>query len=313
MSDADLRALEREILHEPADLDLRRRHARALQRAGDEERAVGALDLAWRLGAEELWDELRAALDARLLLVRGVAMCYVPGGPFAMGADDKDDDAKPMHLVHLSPFYVARQPLSWAPLVGWEQQDRHWQLTRSHERHLAMVAALTHDEAVAAVGYLGRAATLEGAPRGRWSLISEAQWERVARAGYGRPDGANPYGVMLDPRRPDWTLDAYDPDAYRDGARRDPLAVGDAAALRVVRGVPGLPPPLQATYREAARPDGSFEVGGWLRGRVVRHEESLVVRPVLAPGLAPDLPAGGRAGGRAGGPAGGPAGGVARA
>lgn len=299
MSDHELRALEREILQAPASLDLRRRHARALQRAGDEERALAALDVAWRLGAEELFDELRAGCAARQLVVRGVTLCYVPGGPFAMGADDQDDDAAPLHVVHLSPFFVARDLLRWTSLDGWE--ERRWPLTATganRERFLDHPVHVNHGDAARVIAHLAERAAAEGGPAGRWSLISEAQWERVARAAQGSPGGRTPYGVSHGERELEWTLDAYDPRAYVAGTRRDPVVVaagdraeqGIAAAdwteLRVVRGVP-LPAPVFATYREAARLDGSFEVSGWVRSRVLSTNLGIGVRPVFVPGAAP--------------------------
>lgn len=282
MSDAELRALEREVLQAPASLDLRRRHARALQRAGDEERALAALDLAWRLGADEVLDELRAGCAARRLVVRGVTLCYVPGGPFAMGADDQDDDAAPLHVVHLSPFYVAQEPVRWSSLVGW--RDDIWPLNNhgsSRELYLnGMPGGLTHTAAAEAVAWLGAQAEAEGAPPGRWSLITEAQWERLARAALADPKGEGPYAVTIRGRL-EWTADEYDPRAY-GGARRDPQVAGAGGDLRVVRGVP-VPFAVAATYREAARVDGTFEVKGRWRARAVAHERGIVLRPVLVP------------------------------
>jgi formylglycine-generating enzyme required for sulfatase activity len=290
VSDQELRALEREVLQAPASLDLRRRHVRALQRAGDDDRALSALDLAWRLGADELWDELRAGCAARQLTVRGVVMCYVPGGPFAMGADDQDEDAAPLHLVHLSPFYVAQAPPPWRAFDGWRQV---WPLNSSGAHREAFLGieprGLSHADASDAVRWFGQQAAAEGGLRGgRWSLVSEAQWERLARAALLRPDGALPYGLAW-PTGLEWTADRYDPAAY-DGPRRDPLVTGAPGDLVAVRGMPGLPRGVVATYREAATADGRFEVETLrkrLRSRpgtrTLAHERGVAFRPVFVP------------------------------
>ncbi|MCO5171907.1 MAG: formylglycine-generating enzyme family protein [Planctomycetes bacterium] len=286
MSDAALRELEREVLGRPADVDLRRRHVALLRRAGEDERAVAALDLAWRLGADELWPELEAELAARRRQVGPITLCYVPGGPFVMGADDQDEDAAPAHLVHLSPFYVAAGPLTLGALRGsgvsvWYGEE--W-LSRVDERYrqeiLAQDHVVTHDEAMRGVEHLARGAFDVGLA-GRWALISEAQWERVFRAGHWRPDGASPYGARA--CGAEWTQDRYDPAAYAGGARRDPTGP-EAGDLRVVRGAAtNLPAPLFATFREAASPGGSFDVGKGTTSRWVRHEPGVFARPVFVP------------------------------
>ncbi|MBX3468522.1 MAG: hypothetical protein KF878_16740 [Planctomycetes bacterium] len=285
MSDAALRELEREVLGRPADVDLRRRHVALLRRAGEDERAVAALDLAWRLGADELWPELEAELARRRRQAGPITLCYVPGGPFVMGADDQDDDAAPAHLVHLSPFYVAAGPLTGAALRGsglfaWMREDWLARLPeRALEQTLSHAYPLTHDHAERAVEYLAGGAFDVGLP-GRWALITEAQWERVFRAALGRPDGASPYGAK--PCGAEWTQDRYDPAAYGGGPRRDPPG-STTGELRVVRGAAGLPPPLFATFREAARIDGTFDVGKGTTSRWVRHEPGVHARPVFLP------------------------------
>lgn len=292
MTDQALRVLERQILAEPAQLDLRRTHAQLLARAGDEDRALGALDLACRLGADDLWDELRARLEARRRTVGALTLCYVPGGPFAMGAERLDADAAPLHLVHLSAFYVAREPLTRAGLPSSQRQDGWpWTLAPGPQRDLLMESVLRqpvtsdHPGALAVIEELRQTAPVEGLS-GRWALISEAQWERVFRAANVRKDGLSPYGPRLDALRPEWTADRYDSAGYGDGPRRDPTGAPDGD-LWVVRGVPGLPPDIQPVYREAARDDGGFEVGGFLRRRRVRHEHGIAVRPVFQPDRAP--------------------------
>ncbi len=291
MSDQDLRELEREILAAPASLELRRRHAQVLFRLGQEDRALGALDLAWRLGATDLWDELRDRLAKRRLEIRGTELAYVPGGPFVMGSDDLDEDARPAHIVSLSAFYVAVRPLVWGALDGWRGNRAGLRAREPYRtQYLKMpVWGLTHDLARDAIAYIEGAAATEG-HRGRWSLISEAQWERVFRAAHLRPDGTSPYGVVVESevyshmRCPEWTADGYDADAYSEGSRVDPVEpVTSRGQLRVVRGVPPLPPPHFATYREAANADGGFEIPSSGGGLFAGAESGIRIRAVFVP------------------------------
>lgn len=284
MTDDALRAIERALVTAPADLELRRRHARALQRAGaPAERTLSALDLAWRLGADELWDELQDGLAGRALRLGEIELRYVPAGPFVLGGDDGDEDEGPARLVELAAFHVAsellvpgqvRESPGWAP---WMDGAGHYPINAwTHGRALQLV------EAVAA---LARAAGLPG----RVGLISEARWERVARAALLRDDARSPYGVDPGPML-EWTADTYHPDAYALAAPRDPLE-GRPGPLRVVRGPP-LPEPHRSRYREAAGANGLFSIdqpAGWLRRTLrlgdgstrVRHQEGLGVRVVL--------------------------------
>ncbi len=282
MTDDALRATERALVSAPADLELRRRHARLLQRAGHAERALPALDLAWRLGADELFDELRAALDERAVHAPGLGLRYVPAGPFVMGSDEHDEDAAPARLVELSAFWITPGQVTYGALEGtrlWQP----WMDARRAQRFYVHDL----DKAREAVRVLAAGATTRGLPAGRLDLPTEAQWERVHRARLLRRDGANPYGVDL--LGPEWTADAYAPDAYLRAGQRDPVVT--TGELRVVRGALVVPP-HDVLYREAARPDGSFEVAGRVRrgrrapstgARTVRHEDGITFRPCLVP------------------------------
>lgn len=289
MSDEALRRLERALALEPDALELRRQHVQLLRRAGDAERALAAIDLAWRLGADELWDELQEGLMARAVQAGPLALRWVPGGPFVMGSDELDQDAAPPHLVELSGFWVTARPLTYGALVDWERAQPFW---RTNEWLVERCyAARTRDDALSAVAHLD---SLPRTPAvaGRWALISEAQWERVFRAAYLRPDGRSPYGVERAEQRPpvpEWVADGYDPDGYANLGRLDPVGA-QGAGLHVVRGVPGLPDPMWALFRDAARGDGSFQVGGLLRTRWVQHEHGIAIRPVFLPAASPLTP-----------------------
>lgn len=279
MTDDALRATERALVSAPADLELRRRHARLLHRAGQAERALSALDLAWRLGADELWDELRAGLDARTVRVADLELRYVPAGPFVMGSDDHDDDAKPEHLVELSAFHVAARPLAYDSLRGTPEW-RSWMGGRP-----TCINCWQFEEVKTTVAAVGRRVTAEGVA-GRLAVITEAQWERVVRAGLLRPDGASPYGVERDAvlwgpgDLLEWTADGYAPDVYESSPRRDPVATRPAT-LRVVRGV-SLPLRHGVVFREAVDPEGRFHFDeGPPAAGSARAEEGLGIRVVL--------------------------------
>lgn len=263
MTDDALRATERALASAPADLELRRRHARQLQRAGAPvERTRAALDLAWRLGADELWDELQAGLDGRARKVGPVELRWVPAGPFVLGSDAHDEDAAPARLVELSAFYMAPRALCcgdlrgtrlWVPWMKDRLATRYW------------IHDLTHARSTLQAVSVGR-----GLATDAFQLPSEARWERVFRARLLRRDGRSPYGV--EPVGPEWTADRYAP--YPAVAAKDPCAV--EGELQVVRGVP-LRPPHDVLYREAARPDGSFDVAERPKRKASRADRAGVV------------------------------------
>lgn len=285
MSDAELRALERELSVNPISLEQRRRHARLLQRAGDEEQSLAALDLAWRLGADDLFEELRELLDARAIDLGVLELRYVPGGSFVMGIDDFDDDAAPPHLVHLSPFWISRAQLTYGVLEGYEGEHTWFRsLAESLEEErgsywFERTFNLDFARAEEVVAHLSRRHSPPGLS-GRFAIPTEAQWERATRAALLRPDGTNPYG--LDPDAgPQWTQDHYHPRYYQVSPGFDPPGPG-AGTDRVVRGVRAVPPSHYAIYRDAADDFGTFRVGGRSGyARSVRLEEGLSTRVVF--------------------------------
>jgi sulfatase-modifying factor enzyme 1 len=285
VSDAELRGIERELSVNPISLELRRRHARLLQRSGDQERSLAALDLAWRLGAEDLFAELEELLEERAVDLGVLKLRYVPGGPFVMGIDDFDDDAAPPHLVNLSPFWVSEAPLTYGVLEGY-QGEHTWfrSLAESQEGERGSYWSsrtfnLDLEGAQEVVAHLSR----RHAPpdlSGRYALPSEAQWERATRAALLRPDGRNPYGLAPD-EGPQWTNDHYHPRYYRVSPAYDPPGPG-AGQDRVVRGILAVPPSHYAIYRDAADESGTFRVGGRSGyARAVRVEGGLSTRAVF--------------------------------
>jgi formylglycine-generating enzyme required for sulfatase activity len=285
MSDARLRNLERELLLEPARMDLHAERARLLDRAGRADESLAALDLAWRLGRFDLEAELRDLLEKRKLVEGSLTLRYVPAGPFCMGSETGDSDESPRHLVTLSAFYVAQRPLRWSDVETWsgltrqEVEGLRW--TRDQP-----VSRWTYDQALAGLAGLSQALR-PGRPAYR--LPTEAQWERVRRAGLLTP-GRNPYGVDLG-RAPEWTADHYDSISYTTAPRVDP-AGPDSGEHRVVRGPfdAKLPFVRRATYRESAAPTGELEaVAKALRAR--GSEATRLVPPVEGIELRASVPA----------------------
>lgn len=273
MSDEALRRVERALATEPTSLDLRRQHARVLARAGFDDRALAALDLAWRLGAEELHDELQAQLAARRIEVGAMTLCYVPAGPFVMGSEEYDPDGAPPHLVELSAFYMAATTLTYRSLEAWEGRPA-W-----YGPGAPWPVILEWGRVAEALGHLSAASPPPGM-RGRFALPTEAQWERVFRAAYLRSDGVSPYGVRRPERGPEWLADYFDAGYYDHSPRHDPTGP-EQGELRAVRGVPAIPDPQYAVFREAARFDAQFPVGR--RERWVPRRGGIYCRAVFVP------------------------------
>jgi formylglycine-generating enzyme required for sulfatase activity len=280
VSDRELRRLEQALAVQPDAAELHRQKSEQLWRMGRSDAALAALDLAWRLGAP-VWEQLQARLQERRVVLDGITLCYVPAGPFVMGRDDFDDDAPP-HLVELSAFYVAQAPLGWRALWGWEhfpswvQEDNAWFMDRVFYGTFERVGqAMAHLQAELAPADLP----------GRYRLPSEAQWERVVRSRYLRPDGRCPYGPSAGDAGPEWTRDHYHADSYTHSPRQDPQGP-KAGELRVVRGIAVLGAPQFASFREAAREDGSFPVPRRLVGTrwlPTYPDQGLAVSPVFEP------------------------------
>lgn len=279
MSDAELRACERDLSLDPADLDVRRRHARLLERMAEADRALSALDLAWRLGAEEVFDELSERLEERAISVGPLDLRYIPAGPFVMGSDDFDPDGAPAHLVFLSAFYVLRDPLTYGALRTWEQTPEYLRDTqntwaqRFPYNHGPPNGRLAAEHVTQAFPPPGLA--------GHYALQTEAQWERVYRANLLRPDGSNPYGVGP-VKVPEWTQDAYAANYYDVAPRYDPPGPPEGEHF-VVRGIPQIPTAHYASYRESADAQGRFSVRRRLSSREVPNEAGIRTRLVFLP------------------------------
>lgn len=285
MSDADLRELERALAQAPDDTGLLRQHAQLLRRHGQADRALASLDLAWRLGDEELRPELEAELERRSFELLGLRFRYVPAGPFVMGLDDFDEDASPAHLVRLSAFWISETPLLRVTLKDSDVISswvRDW--LRENPEHTSGQFEFVGNrhKAQAAIDYLADQARAAGLPPGTFDMPSEAQWERAFRASLLDPGGRTIYGLEQGRSKTvEWVADRYSSTAYTSSSRFDPRNT-DRGSRYVVRGVALRSAELFPIYRDAADLDCVFQVGSG-KGRGVAHEHGICLRAVLNP------------------------------
>jgi len=193
--------------------------------------------------------------------IDGTVLLYVPGGEYLLGADDITEDEKPVHRVVLSPFWIAKYP------VTNEQYERflrshpeaarpqYWDDQQFNQPNQPVVG-VSWEEAQAYCRWAGV------------HLPSEAQWEAAARGTDGRrypwgnkkptaehanfggregsptpvgafPRGAGPFGTLDQAGNVwEWCADVWDPKAYRerDSANEDPVGTRGEAAVRCLRG-----------------------------------------------------------------------------
>ncbi len=205
----------------------------------------------------------------------GTVLLYVPGGDRVLGARDVHEWARPVHHVHLSPFWIGKFP------VTNEQYGRFLESNpgRPEPRFWRQPEFAGPRQPVVGVSWMDADAYCRWAGLG---LPSEAQWEAAARgtdqrrypwgdqppsdrhANFGGrlgktspagsfPAGAGPYGTLDSAGNVwEWCADAWVSTAYKGrDSQRDPVASGDPA-VRVVRGGAWLNPPkdLRAAYRD---------------------------------------------------------------
>lgn len=193
-------------------------------------------------------------------------MVYVPAGWFAMGSKsgEGNKDEQPQHQVELSAFFIDKAPIS---NIEYEQFAPGHRRLRSEESadNDSPVVFVSHQECLE---YCRWRTEKEGLTDERYTLPSEAQWEKSARGGFekriypwgneidpdvintresqraqtvpvtsGTPNG---FGLFIGSNVREWCLDVYLENYYstRDATSPDPTGPRSAmfTTINVVRG-----------------------------------------------------------------------------
>jgi formylglycine-generating enzyme required for sulfatase activity len=206
----------------------------------------------------------------------GTVLVYVPGGEFTIGAEGADRRSEPLRRVRLSPFWIAKFPVTNSQYSLYLKENpacrkpAFWEDPKFNPPQHPVVG-LSWDEAQAYCQWAG----LE--------FPSEAQWEAAARGSDQRPypwgkesptllhanfnalqggttpvgaypAGAGPYGTLDQAGNVwEWCADPWSFQAYRqiENGQWDPIAQGDKG-LRALRGGSWKNPAqdLRAAYRD---------------------------------------------------------------
>jgi formylglycine-generating enzyme required for sulfatase activity len=214
----------------------------------------------------------------------GIRFLLVPGGRFTMGANILLPECLPLHLVEISPFWLAETPVTRAQyerflIATHRDNPKLWNEARFSDPNQPVVSVSWWDAHV----FCQWASRISGLAM---TLPSEAQWEFAARGEEGRPypwgsdepdelraqfslhvlhGSPLPVGNLPGSRGPfghldqagnvwEWCLDTWDSSAYarRGELTQDPVVLrGGVAAMRVVRGGAfiSMPSELHAAYR----------------------------------------------------------------
>ncbi len=191
----------------------------------------------------------------------------VPGGLFNLGAEDLTAEDRPVHQVRLSPFWIAKYPVTNSQYRRFLEANPGYRKPafwgeESFSSGNRPVVGVSWEDAVAYCNWSGL------------MLPTEAQWEAAARGTDGRrypwgsedptpehanfgalaghttpvgsyPAGTGPYGTLdMTGNVCEWCADVLDPDAYsklRD-RQTDPVVTSGEPLFRVLRGGSWLDP-----------------------------------------------------------------------
>lgn len=209
----------------------------------------------------------------------GSILVYVPGGVYALGAIDISPAEKPVHRVLLSPFWMARHPVTHEQYGRFlkenpeARQPAHW-TDRRYNQLRQPVVGVSWEEAKAYCAWAGlqlpTEAQWEAAARGRdrrrypWGNTEPSPEHANFNTREGRtmpvgayPDGAGPFGTLDQAGNVwEWCEDVWNPVAYRerDGVLNPVSASGDPL-FRALRGGSwlGSTSLLEPAYRSWAR------------------------------------------------------------
>lgn len=109
----------------------------------------------------------------------GMELVAVPGGSFRMGNiwEDGGRDERPVHLVQVAPFYLARHPVTqgqWQQVIGANPAAESGEVFVGDDKPVVNVSWDQAQE------FINRLNELSGE---QFRLPSEAEWEYAARSG----------------------------------------------------------------------------------------------------------------------------------
>lgn len=104
----------------------------------------------------------------------GSVLIRIPGGRFIMGSDEGEADEKPIHSVHLDPYFMARGPVSENQYARFE----------SETGRLDTLDRKAHNQNWSKTGPVSPVGWVDAAAYAEWAglrLPTEEEWEYAAR------------------------------------------------------------------------------------------------------------------------------------